>query len=107
MTTGLLFYAPSGEPCSALAWSRHLAREREIARDQIDGRLVSTIYIGLDRSCGMAPRPLIFETLVRGTSDLSDELFRFTTRERALAAHIVIVESLKAGRGVPGYLADP
>lgn len=83
---------------SSDAWCTGTPNDRQIARDRIGGRLVSTVFLAIDHSFGGTP-PLLYETIVfedeSGCGD--DEVCeRYETREQALAGHKRIVEELKA-----------
>jgi hypothetical protein len=74
------------------AWFEDVAQiaHRRIARTTLpDGRLVSTVFLGLDHRYGDGP-PLLFETMVfrDGEEEACD---RYTTRAEALAGHARIV----------------
>jgi hypothetical protein len=56
---------------------------------------VSTVWLGLNHSFDDGP-PLIFETMVFGGPD-NDWQKRYSTKEEALACHIIIVKQLESG----------
>jgi hypothetical protein len=71
------------------------AVERQVdTRADLDGRWVSTVWLGLDHSFGSGP-PLIFETMVFRSKDgpLHDlECDRYSTEVDALAGHSRLCE---------------
>lgn len=88
----------SGEPipCSDITeWAKWLATaDRTIAKTVIDGRLVSTVFLGLDHSFSGGP-PILFETMVFDNGD-DDMMRRYATRAEAIGGHAETVEQLKA-----------
>lgn len=86
-----------------LAWARKFETEdRRVALDKLpDGKIVSTVFLGLDHSFTKQGSPLIFETMVfskkeKGnvaqtlTSELDCE--RYATEEEALKGHKKLVK---------------
>lgn len=71
-------------------WSARFERdERRIARTYMpDGRIVSTVFLGLDHSFGSGP-PLLFETMVfPSQKDFCEEwVQRCSTYQQALKQH--------------------
>lgn len=61
-----------------------------------DGRVVSTVFLGLDHAFGCGP-PVLFETMVRlpegGWKDVCE---RYTTWDEAEAGHWAVVEEERA-----------
>jgi len=66
------------------AWMQNAA-DRILARDEIGGVRVSTVFLGLDHSLGNGP-PLLWETMIFGGSH-NDYQERYETRDEALAGH--------------------
>jgi len=65
-----------------LNWYAETAN-RIVARDEIDGVVISTIFLGVDHGCN---GPELFETLVFG-GEHSGAQIRYDTREHALKGH--------------------
>jgi hypothetical protein len=67
-----------------------------IKQENVGGKFLSTVWLGLDHSFGQSDRILIFETMVfPSEDDLSEELCeRYTTEEEALAGHERIKKDL-------------
>jgi hypothetical protein len=92
-----------GEPveCDFDEWIR-LWREdmRPLARTELPGVTVSTVFLGLDHQYGDGP-PVLWETMVftEGNSTVSgfnEEQWRYTSRESALEGHRRAVAKLGA-----------
>ena len=66
---------------AALEWAREFEKfeSRIVAHDVVDGRLVSTVFLGLDHGFSMSGPPVLFETMV-----FSDgvKTFKWGTHER-------------------------
>jgi hypothetical protein len=77
--------APVPEP-DLQKWARWFATaNRRVAQDMIDDVRISTVFLGLDHRFGHGP-PLLYETMVFGGGQ-ADEMWRYSTREEALAGH--------------------
>jgi hypothetical protein len=49
------------------AWFEWFATtERHVAIDRVGVAIISTVFVGIDRSYGSAPHPLVFETHIFG-----------------------------------------
>ena len=66
-----------------------------VARDVIDGVVVSTVFMGLDHQFGEGP-PILFETMIFGGT-LDDYQERYATWEQAEAGHKRAIELVKGG----------
>ena len=87
-------YDRKGNPISMDEWATRLSQEKRIAETTLpDGKLVSTVWLGLNHRFGEGP-PLIFETMVFASKeDFADlECERYTTEEEAIVGHQRIVE---------------
>jgi hypothetical protein len=85
-----------GEPvqCESLLdwarWMQESPERRVVARETVNGAVVSTVFLGLDHQFGRG-LPLLFETMVfGGPNDQNQE--RYSTRAEALAGHTRVVE---------------
>lgn len=84
-------------------WAKKLEKEedRRVARDVLpDGKIVSTVFLGLDHNFSEKGAPLIFETMVfPNKGDASElECERYSTEQEALEGHKKIKEKyLKGG----------
>lgn len=87
-----------------LRWASWLEKaDRRVAEDKFDGIRVSTVFRGLDHNhLGQGP-PLLYETIIFGPEkhyneiiqrELEEyhEMWRYTTRTKALAGHKNAVE---------------
>jgi hypothetical protein len=86
-------------------WFEHA--DRQLARDEIGGCVVSTVFLGIDHGFGRNREPVLWETMVfEGTewSTLMRREFprerytrRHTSRAEALAFHALVVDAIKKG----------
>lgn len=86
-----MFYNRRGEPIDADEWMR-LWEDYDyqvLAKTEVGGREVSTVWLGLDHSLGAK---LIFETMVFPECAL---MWRYSTDEAAFAGHREMVELLR------------
>jgi len=85
------------------AWFEQSRHERQIKRDEVQGFLVSTVFLGLDHSFGDDAPPLWFETMVFRLSEDgfkgrdTYECERYTTLEEAHAGHAEICKKVRTG----------
>ncbi len=70
---------------------------RQVARNEIDGYLVSTVFLVIDHSFDGGD-PVLWETMIfkGGESDLYCE--RYTSREAAAQGHARVVAALLSGK---------
>jgi hypothetical protein len=78
-------------------WYESADEERRVARDEIDGVLVSTVFLGLDHSFDMGGPPVLWETMIFGLDEEYCE--RYTSREDAEAGHAQAVEMVRQRTG--------
>jgi hypothetical protein len=80
----------------SIAFSKMLAsKERIVARTELDGCSISTVFLGLNHRRGGEGPPILFETFVfHGLCD--GEMQRYCTWEEAEAGHQATVEKVKA-----------
>ncbi len=91
-------------PCSLRRWSdqleyMHRTNTKHVARDEVNGRLISTVWIGLDHSFQLnSEHPLVFETMIFDDITTGDELYmeRYTTWQEAEEGHKKAIEWVKA-----------
>ena len=84
-----------GKPIDFWRWGE-LIGDREyavIAKDDLDGVYVSTVWIGL--SLALTDPPLIFETMVFDQEGDDVETHRYATEAEARAGHERIVSELR------------
>lgn len=97
------YYDKDGTPISdVMTWGLKLQdpEYKRVAKDTLDdGRMVSTVWLGLDHGWGDGP-PLIFETMVFSSKDSFDDQYmeRYATEAEALAGHQRIVQCLRTGQ---------
>ena len=76
-------------------WARWLeTAERHIGDDTINGKRVSTVFLGIDHNFSFSGPPLLFETMVFGDDGRGDEeeIERYATYEEAEEGHKRIVK---------------
>jgi hypothetical protein len=100
LANGRYVLDPDGNPRlepDLLTWAMWFERaDRHIAYTELgQGVKVSTIFIGLDYGWDEAGPPILWETMVLG-STLDRQMMRWATREQALAGHAEMVEKVKS-----------
>lgn len=100
---------PNGRD-AVLAWARDFERfdNRQLARDDIEGCLVSTVFLGLDHAFGSGP-PVLFETMAFSAAgemrnllgrehEVHEELEqrRYCTYDEAMKGHAEVVAHVRA-----------
>ncbi len=83
-----------------IAWGTALQTlDRKVAKENVLGLKISTIFLGLDHRLGGDGPPLLFETMVFREGDWTDlECQRYEHYEEALAGHSAIVQDVRDGR---------
>lgn len=82
------------------SWARWFENaDRQVARDEINGVTISTVFLGIDHSFGHGS-PVLFETMVFGGL-MNDLQVRYCTWEAAEARHKAIVEEVKKSEDWP------
>lgn len=77
-----------------MEWGRWLEKSnRVVAKTDVGGSRVSTVFLGLNHNFGDGP-PLLFETMVFD-GPLSDEMERYSTWEEAELGHELMVERVR------------
>jgi hypothetical protein len=79
--------------CDLCEWSEQfeqmsLSKQRHIAEDLIDGKIVSTVWLGLNHNY-FGGVPLIFETMIFESEDSGSDIFcdRYSTWDEAVEGH--------------------
>jgi hypothetical protein len=89
-------------PATLLEWAEYLEshhKERIVAKDKIDGHMVSTVFLGLDHSniCN-AGKLEIFETMIFGKNSGAEEYCdRYATWAEAEEGHRRAIQWVKDG----------
>lgn len=79
-----------------LEWARWFEKaDRKVARDEVNGVEVSTVFLGTDHSFGRPGGPVLFETMVFG-GELDQEQERYRTWEEAERGHAAMVARVAA-----------
>lgn len=68
--------------------------KRRVARDEIGGVTVSTVFLSLNHQYDAGGPPLVFETLVIG-GPMDQEMDRYSTRAEAIAGHANMVRRVQ------------
>jgi hypothetical protein len=90
-----LYYDRQGEPIDVNQWaSLFTSNYQRVARDEVEGYTVSTVWLGLDHGWG-GPIIFIFETMLFGKGERNQECHRYSTEKEALAGHEAIVTALR------------
>ena len=79
-----------------LEWSKLFEeKDRIIARDEVGGYLISTVFLGIDHNFCGDREPLLFETMVFGGSgEYTDYQERHSTNSQAVRRHYAIVREI-------------
>ena len=91
---------PDGSPVpvSCLEWAEWFeTADRVLARDDVPGSVVSTVFHGLDHSW-TGPPPVFWETMVFSDGCDDAETRRYSSRDAALAGHGEIVARWRGNR---------
>lgn len=91
-----LYYRLDGKtpvPCSSEDYTRTPLSKGRVAKTEIGGALVSTVFLGIDHQCDEGP-PLLFETMVFG-GPLDEEQERCSTWAEAEEQHRRMVDRVR------------
>lgn len=78
-----------------LEWGKTFSKNRRVAKDEFNGHMVSTVFLGLDHSFGYG-QPLLFESMVFKDGSWNDlDSRRYATWDEAIAGHGELVEQWK------------
>lgn len=79
-----------------LMWAQWFeTHERRVARDEVEGCVVSTVFLGLDHSFGPpGTTPILWETMIFG-GPMDSQMWRYTSVDDARAGHAAALEELK------------
>lgn len=84
---------PTDDMSAANALLRDVAKRR-VARDDIGGAIISTVFLSLDHQYDAGGPPLVFETLVIG-GPMDQEMDRYSTRAEAIAGHADMIRRVQ------------
>jgi len=84
-------------------WSRFFEdmKNRRVGRDEVNGKTVSTVFLGLDHNFSETGEPLLFETMIFGGD--GEECYRYSTWDEALKGHNEIVAKLRIDQGAQDF----
>lgn len=104
-------YGRLGDPMSAsLEWAREFENfdNRRLRQDDVDGCLVSTVFLGLDHGWGGGP-PILFETMAFSSAPRTVSMFgrerevheeldarRYATYDEAMRGHAEVLANVRA-----------
>jgi hypothetical protein len=82
-------------------WMRTHHQRRIVGRDEIEGYVVSTVFLGIDHQFHPHGRPLYFETMIfypPALRELGDNIYceRYSSLAEARAGHAQAIQWLKA-----------
>jgi len=73
-------------------WGRWMeTADRRVAQTRHGDVLISTVFLGIDHSHGLGPRPMLFETMAFFGDDPGELVRRYETWEDAEAGHAFAV----------------
>lgn len=83
-------------PATLMEWARWMESDtdfskRRIARTEVNGYEVSTVFLGLDHAF-RGEAPMIFETMVFGEGEMSGKMERYSTLDEAKTGHKVMIK---------------
>lgn len=81
-------------------WYEKNRGNRSVAKDEVHGKIVSTVFLGLNHQFSPGGPPLLFETMIFPSYDNYSEEYteRHSTWDEALARHKLIVEHLTTSK---------
>lgn len=84
--------------CDMMTWANQFEQGNKVADDMVNGKHVSTIWLGLDHN-HFGGRPLLFETMVFASKGCGQDIYmnRYTTWDEALEGHKEAIEWVKNG----------
>jgi len=87
---------PVEEP-SLIKWGKWLEvrANRRVALTRVGLATISTVFLGLNQSCGDGP-PILFETMVSDCPFLGFMIKRYSTWQQAEAGHKAAVEKVQS-----------
>jgi hypothetical protein len=103
--SGLVYWILDGHSARQVGmaeWDRWRSTnpDRRVAVDDVAGKKVSTVFLGIDHSFG-GPVPILFETMVFPAGSWADEFCdRYATWDEAAAGHAEVVRKLKMGEAL-------
>lgn len=90
---------PEPDPRKWGRWLEEHADERVLARSDVEGTVVSTVFLALDHQYTHGP-PILWETMIV-EGQHRGYVLRYTTEYAALTGHSHVVRTLKEGTFEP------
>ena len=85
------------KPVDLMTWAKWFGTaDRHIARDEISGVTISTVFLGIDHNWGDGP-PLLFETMIFG-GEHDGYQHRYETWDQASNGHQKVLKLVKDER---------
>ncbi len=80
-----------------MLWAKWIeSANRTVARTEVDGKMVSTVFLGLSHNFGIPGDPILWETMIFNHDGSTEEYQeRYSSKEDAMLGHDRAVESLK------------
>lgn len=73
-------------------WFSENTKEREVAKDEVKGRTITTTFLGISHRFNSSNKPLLYETMVFGEE--LEFVQRYSTKKEALIGHKNIYKDL-------------
>jgi len=78
---------------NVIEWANWIEKsERTLARSDVNGIIISTVFLGLDHNFSGSKLPVLWETMCFGLEVDQDECRRYTSRDDALCGHQEFVQ---------------
>lgn len=87
-----------------LEWGRFFAKaDRHVAKTDINGVFISTVFLGIDHRLDDSGPPLLFETMVFG-GVLNEYQWRYSSWDDALTGHKTAVRKVREANKISNRL---
>lgn len=88
------YYDRQGQPMTHEQFAMAIEADNRVVRTSLpNGRVVSTVWLGIDHSFGQAGPPVIFESMVFPPGSMSElDCRRYSTEELARQGHAELVQ---------------
>ena len=88
-------------PAELMEWAEQFENmNRHVGSDMVDGKRVSTVWLGLDHSFG-GDKPMLFETMVFSEHEPHTDIYmeRYSTWDEAVEGHQKAIDWVKKHYG--------
>lgn len=79
-----------------IRWAEGIERCRIVKKDQVNGRQVSTVFLGINHNFTAHGDPVLWETMVFSGEDAAYLTRRYTSQADALNGHDEIVDQVRS-----------